>query len=104
MKLKGKKVKARIKTLRAIPYKGHMIYIRQINNDIFEWLLIFRNQLYGSYIVVKPDPSGKKPTEIDINKVTNLVLAGATTTLETLSSKLDEDIKEAGKSPEKLLN
>lgn len=112
MKLKTKKVKARIKTIRAIPYKGNMVYLRMIDGEIFEWLLVFNNQIYSSYLIITPKKGQTKLSEAEIMASARLVLAGATTTIDTLLgekiSKEDQEkvrlFKEAGRKAGLIVN
>jgi hypothetical protein len=95
VKLKPKKIKGRIRILKALPYEGHMVYIRLIDTDIFEWLLVFNNEVYSSYMVITPPEGKKELTKQQINVGSNLVWAGATATIDTLMGKeLPQDIKE----------
>ena len=89
-KLKSKKVKGRIKTLRALPYRGSMIYLRVIDGEIFEWLLIFQQELYTGYLEIKPVKGKKKLSDTEISQSAALALQGALTTIDTLyRTKLD---------------
>ena len=57
--LKHQKVKGRMKVLKVIPHLGHMVYIRQIGKDYFEYLLEYSGQIYSSYIIILPE-EGKR--------------------------------------------
>jgi hypothetical protein len=96
---KKKKVKGLITILRALPYKGNMIYVRRIQSDIFEWLLIYDNQLYSSYLIMRPKNGCEKLTQKEEETVTEIVWAGALATIDTLMdkklSKKDEKIVRA---------
>ena len=84
--LKPEKVKGRSTTLKALPYKGCMVYLRRINIEIFEYLVVFNKQLYSSYWIIKP--KGKKDlTEDEVNQAAGLVMAGAIATIDILQGK-----------------
>ena len=82
--LKPKKIKGKITVLRALPYKNHMVYIRKINEDIFEWLLVYDNQIYSSYMVFTPRNGQVKLSKDEIIKVSGLIWAGAVATIDSL--------------------
>ena len=81
--LKPKKIKGRITTLFAAPYKDSMVYIRQIDKEIFEYSLVFKGQIYSSYMVFTL-PKGKRMTKYQIKCGMNLLLAGAQASIDTL--------------------
>jgi len=87
---KAKKISGRIKVLRALPYKGSMIYLRVIDGEIFEWLLTFHNEIYAGYLVIKPKKGSSKLTNREISQSASLALQGALTTIDNLlKTKLD---------------
>jgi len=93
-KLKVKKVKPRIKVLKALPYRGIMIYLRMVNDDIFMYDLAFKGEIYSAYFIMKPKKGFIKLSEGEINQSAALILAGATATIDTLlGKKLDKKIK-----------
>ena len=50
--LKFKKTKGRIKIIKALPYKGCNVVIRQVDETLFEYILVFDSQIYSAYIEV----------------------------------------------------
>lgn len=101
----------RMKILKAIGYKGNMIYVRMVGKDIFIWDAIFKNQLYSSYILMKPRKGKKALSDEEIMQVTELAYAGACTTIDTLLgvklSKAEQEkvrLFEAAQSNFKTLN
>jgi len=99
MGLKPKKVKGRIKVLKALPYKKIMIYLRQINEDIFEYIIPFKGEIYSSYLIITPKKSKNKLTEDEINQAAALILVSATATVDyLLGIKLDDKMKETVKT------
>ncbi len=94
-KLKTKKVKGRIRVLKAIPYRDCPVYIRQVDNEIFMYDLIFKNQIYSSYLIIKPEKGKTKLTETQIGQAGALIMTGAMTTIDTmLGDKMDTQTKE----------
>ena len=93
-KLIPKKIKARVKLLKAIPYKDCMVYIRMIDNEIFMYDLIYKNELYSSYLVITPKKGSKKLTKDEINQSAALIFSGAISTIDILvGNKLDKKTK-----------
>ena len=92
--LKYKKVKGRITTLKAIPYKGHMVYLRRIDIEIFEYLVVIRKQVFSAYWIIKPGKGKKDLTKDQVNQAAALVMAGACTTVDyQLGVELDPKMK-----------
>lgn len=82
--LKPKKVKGRIAVLMAAPYKGSMMYLRKIGEEIFEYLVIFKNELYTNYMIFTLPKGKKKMTNGQNNAARNLILAGGQATVDML--------------------
>lgn len=82
LRKKAKKTKGRIKVLRALPYRGHMIYLRIIDNDIFEWLTVYEGEIYAGYNVITPEKGKKKLTKKQESQAAGLTLQGALATLD----------------------
>jgi len=102
IKLKGKKVKGRITMLKAMLYKDNMVYIRRVDNDIFEWMLIFKGELYSSYLIMTPKKGRKKLNKEEIAQTTALLWSGAITTIDIkLGIELERTKKDVVKSFEK---
>jgi len=92
--LKPKKVKGRITTLKALPYKGCMVYLRRINIEIFEYLAVIKKQIWSSYFIITPSRGKKDLTKDEVNQAAGLVLAAACTTIDMqLGTKLSEKTK-----------
>ena len=83
-KLKAKKIKARIKVMRVLQHQGSPIYIRMIDGEIFTYDLIFQNELYSSYLVIKPAKGQKKLKPEEVEKAIALIYSGAVATIRTL--------------------
>lgn len=73
-----------MKVLKVIPYMGHMVYIRQIGKDYFEYLLEYCGEIYSSYIIILPEEGKKKLTKSQINGCIEMVYAGAEATINAL--------------------
>ena len=77
-------VSGRIKVLKAILYKSHMMYVRSIDDEIFEYLVEYNGEIYSSYIIITPEKGKKKLTKGQIAQSAALILAGATATIDAL--------------------
>jgi len=98
MKLKNKEIHGEIKVLRVVPYHDCPVYIRMIGPEIFMYDLIFKNQMYSSYIVIKPAKGKTKLTKKEIEQGMLLINAGAQATIDTLLGvKLDKEVKRMAK-------
>lgn len=81
--IKTKKVKGRISVLQVLPYKGGSICIRKIDEDIFEYIVTFDNEIYSDYMII--DLEGKKKTnQKQTVSMGALLFTGATTTIDEL--------------------
>lgn len=82
-----------MKVLRVLPYKGSMVYIRQFNQDIFTYDLVYNNEIYSSYMVFSPRRGQTKLSEAEAQKAASLLWAGAVATIEALLQKAPQDKK-----------
>lgn len=80
--IKTEKVEGRIQVLKAMPYKGVMIYIRRIDGDIFEYIVPYKGQIYSGYLIMKPKEGSSKLTDEEVNKSAAVIFAGATATID----------------------
>lgn len=92
--IKYKKSKTRTKVLKIDHYRGCPVYIRQIGDSYFEWLIVYNNQIYTGYIEMFPAEGKKKLTKKEIVKTANIVFAGAVTTVDSLLFMEEEKKKE----------
>jgi len=75
-----------------------MVYIRRINIEIFEYLLVFKKQIYSSYWIIKPGKGKKDLNKDEVNQAAALAFAGAVATIDfLLGKKLDKKTKEVVK-------
>lgn len=79
-----KEVKGRISVLKAMPYRGIMVYIRRIGRDIFEYLVPHKGEVYSSYLIIKPRRWHLWLGREDVNRAAGIIFAGATTTIDIL--------------------
>jgi hypothetical protein len=100
-KLKTKKVKGRVRVLKVIPYRNCPVYIRQIDTELFMYDLIHNNQIYSSYLIIRPKKGATKLSETEIGQAGALIMTGAMTTIDTmLGTKLDKKTAEVVKTVE----
>mgnify|MGYP001562951407 CR=1 FL=1 len=100
-KIKEITVKGRIKLLHALPYHGCMVYVRQIDQEVFMYDVVYKDQIYSSYVIMKPRKGKKTLSKNDIQKTVQLVLAGAFATLDML---LDIKVSAEDESKVKVFN
>jgi len=93
--LKIKPAEQRMTLIKALPYRGHMVYLRKIGVDYFEYIVVFKNEIYTHYSLVKP-PKGKKDfTDNEVREIGAMVMSGALATIDgLLGIKLDKETKE----------
>jgi len=103
--IKHKKIKGKITTLKALLYKDCMAYIRMINGEMFEWLLVFNGKIYSSYSIIRPRKGETKLNEKEISQVTALMWAGAVATIDTLLNEgLDKATDKLSKEKKKVVD
>ena len=87
---KAKKVKGGglIKLLQKSDYRGCPIYLRMVDGKIFEYFVIYKNELYTGYNVITPRPGKDKLSEDEIAQCGGLIFTGAVATIDTLKDKL----------------
>ena len=89
--------------LRAGMYKAHMIYILQIKETYFEYLVEFNGEIYSSYIIIKPTKGKRKLTAAQVQECAALIYNGAVATVDALlgDQELSEKEKEIVETFEK---
>ena len=75
----------KIEIIRKIDYKSCPIYIRKIGT-IFEYLIIFQNQLYSEYFDIQPKKN-KDYTKKQLDSIVKLVYFAAYKTIDKLKTK-----------------
>jgi hypothetical protein len=76
-----------------------MIYIRIIDDDIFEWLTVYESEIYAGYLVIKPEKGKKRLSVTQQNQSATLALQGALATLDMkLGIEPDEESKKVVKA------
>lgn len=84
-----------VKVLRATLYEDHMVYVRQIYEEYFEYLFNHENQIYSSYIIATLPEGRDKMTEQEVQEASALVYNGAMATIDVLIGKeVDDKTKE----------
>lgn len=79
-----------------------MVYLRRIDIEIFEYLVVIDKQVFSSYWIIKPNKGKKDLTENEIANAAALVMAGACATVDLqLGVKLDKKTKGVVKTFEK---
>ena len=79
-----------------IGYKGGIILIRLIDEEIFLWDALYEGEIYGSHFII-PLPKGqKKHADNVLVEVRGMCYAGGATTIDMLrgENKLDDKTKE----------
>ena len=83
----------KIKLHKTVNYKGCMVYIRQIR-EIFEWLIVFDEQIRTAYVVFTPEKGKKKLTKAQQARAVGFAFGLAVTAVDKFlenSGKIKED-------------
>jgi hypothetical protein len=91
--LKSKKVQGRIEILKVMPYRGSMVYIRRIDKDIFMYDVVFKKEIYSSYMVITPKKGETELSEKEIAECRELIYAGACSTVDIKRGDIKLDKK-----------
>lgn len=91
--------KGRVKSLYALPYKGCMVYLLQIDGDIFMSLSVINGQIFQFYLEMTPSSGRKTLSNDEVDKTIQILLAGAHTTIEQQLG-IEQSDKEAGQAAE----
>jgi len=82
-----------------MPYKGNMVYIRQIDREIFMYDVVFKSEIYSDYLIITPRPGKKKLAKWEVNQAAALIFTSAVTTIDILlKKKLDKKTKQTVKA------
>lgn len=99
---RAKKVEGRMKVLLAMKYKKGMIYVRQIDQEVFIWDAIYKNKLYSSYIIITLKKGTKKLPNDILDEARQMCYAGAASTIDIqMGDKLSKKVKDTLKTFEK---
>lgn len=86
-----KTVPSQIKLWKVTPYKDSKIYIRQFGKSLFEYLVLWKDNIYSDNIIITPEEGKKKLTNAQEHTAFAWIFAAATTTVDTLrGDKVDE--------------
>ena len=91
--LKPEIVPGKISIMKAIPHRGSMIYIRRFEEYLFEYLVVFKGEIYSDYLISEAPGGKRKLTDGEIKNAVALILTGAMTTLDMLFEKEEAGIK-----------
>ena len=93
--IKHKKIKGKMTVLKVMLYKGHNIYIRMLYGEYFEYVFSHENEIFSSYMLIRPRKGENKLSDDEISQATALIWSGATTTVDVLTGTelSDEDKK-----------
>lgn len=94
--IKHKKTKGRVRVLKASLYKDHMVYIRMVGADYFEYLVVHNGEVYSSYIIITPREGKKKLSKKEIEECSALIYTGAEATIDALTDTVQ--VSEEGKN------
>jgi len=101
-RLKPKKIKGKIQLLKALPYKGNMIYVRCVDKFIFEYIAVFKNEVYTNYMVITPRKGQTKLSKDEMSQCAELLWAGGEASIDALLGvKLDKKKSEIVEALEK---
>ena len=96
--------------IKVVEYNGHHIYLRQLGDKTFEYLLEYDGRIYQAHHVWTFRPGRTKHLKRDINKIAGMLLSQAITTIIELDKKhhpeatLKEGIRRAKESGKHLPN
>jgi hypothetical protein len=85
-----KPTKGRVQLLYALPYMGCMVYLMRMDGDLFNSFTVIDGQLHHFYLEISTEKGSNKHTKDEINKVIQILLAGAHTSIEQAKGKADE--------------
>lgn len=104
----SEKFSYRVVVLKRMEYKGAIIIARKIGLYYFEYLVIYKNDLYTWNIILNPtkENEGKPLTRDEILKGAEVILIAGSTTVDELIEGERKAEKKAKKSkpPENMLN
>lgn len=105
-KIKSKRVRGRVEVLKVMHYRDCPIYIRRYDKEIFTYDLVYNNEIYFGYVVIKERKDKKKLLDQEIQAVINTLWAGAETTIDTkMGIKIgDKERQKARKVMDKYIN
>jgi hypothetical protein len=82
--------KGKISVLKIFPYRGIAVYIRKINEDIFEYLIPYKDEIYSAYNVITPEEGKTKMNKKQIVECAGYCMVQAQTTIDYLLDKKDK--------------
>jgi hypothetical protein len=82
--LEVKTVKGKFKILRVLKYHEINIYIRQVDEDCFEYLVPINGEVYASYMIFTPQKGRKTLTKQQIHAAEQMIVSGAMATIDAV--------------------
>jgi len=98
-KVSKKPTKGRVKTLYALPYLGCMVYLMQIDTELFMSMTIIEGTIRFFYMEIPIKGKAKNFNREQIDKILQVLIAGAHTTVDIVKG-IKQDEKEKGQSAE----
>lgn len=91
----SERISGQMRVLMVMNYKSCPVYVRMIGKSMFMWDVISNNQLYSSYIIMKPAKGRQRLLKKEIEEVTKMCFAGAAATVDNLLGiELPKDTQE----------
>lgn len=100
--IKLSKEKSRVTNIRRVEYKDHPIILRQIGFDMFEYLFVWKEEIYTTYVLYSPPlwrwilPARFRHSQKSLKTINEMLMSSASATLDTLldtTTLKDNDIK-----------
>lgn len=97
--IKLTKKKARVTNIRQVDYKGHPIILRQVGDDMFEYLFVWNKEIFTTYVLYDYSwwkwilPLRFRHTEKELKRINEILMSSASATLDTLQRSKDNKRK-----------
>lgn len=88
----------RMLLLHAKPYKGCMVYIFQIDEELFSYNVIIGGQMYFFHIEVEKVKGQEHLSEAEIRSAVAFVMSGAHATIDTITGQISAQEQLIGKT------
>ena len=96
----SKATKGRVTSMYALPYMGCMVYLVRYD-DLFVSMAVIDGQMHHFYLEVPVKEGKKSHSRKDLDRIIQILLAGAHTTIEHLRGVVQSE-REAGQAQEVL--
>ena len=97
--IKLSKEKARVTNVKKVEYNGYPIILRQIGRDMFEYLIVWKDEIYNGYVLYSGSwwrcflPRRFWFTDEERKSVNEILMSAASLTLDTLRGTTDNKRK-----------